>query len=871
MPRRIASRLRRGYRRARPRVVAICVIVAAVGVVLPFDLVLPLLDPGRTWAAEMVTGLAPSPAEKPPGRAPSAEDLHAILVRQNHAFRLARRLRDELPRESFEPAAVVSRAGRDPDSLLRWVRERTSWLPYQGALRGSSGVLQERRGSSLDRALLLADLLSAAGHEARIARAELAAAAAKRIAAELLALPDAPPPVTGGEYISKELEEAIQTRIAGKAEAGWNPSELVARHEELSEDIVGRGVVQARILSRLLGYGGQDEEDRPAGVGDDGERPEALAPDDVPPDAVAAARDHFWVQVRIGDAWRDLDPEDAVLAATGGTPAPAVVFPPDEVPEELVHRVTLRATIERWDGAGLEEAVPLEHTFRVRDHVGERISFSVQPLSAAREGKEDERAELLRIAETNDEWLPLLRAGRKSHRQASFYGDGTLNPNPSEIASHRKLTAASRRLGALGSDKKPGQLTALWLDYRVDRPGADPVSVRREIFDLLGPARRAKGEAPRPVDAARRRERGLALLGETEILLAGGRVSPAALRYWLLDGLIESRGALLRFLHASDAEDREEAERAVSEVRLRPVGLLHLAILRDQLSSVSEHTYLGEPNIFSTHLLGRDIAGEARLRMGVDIVRNPVSVRPGAPVDPRSVRLRQGVLDTVAEATLVPGRRGENAATLFAAAQARGESWEVLRGPDDLGRLEESVPADARARMAAALAAGKVLVAARGAPVATGTPAYAWWQVDPETGAALGISSNGWGGFVEDLLTRLKDFITAVATKEFGIWLMCEFLGMIIGGLVASIFLGADPHSAEMISFIVGALISGVCKKIASRLGAWLDSMRPPAREPLMLTDDATRYLTHDEQAQTLTELLSKVAREYPEAVGVPR
>lgn len=857
MPSRFTVALRRWWRRqGRSLVVAACVGTAAFGVVFPLDLVVPFLFPQVqvrvAYAAE-------------PGSVTTSEDeLHQLVVRQNRAFRLARRLRDALPRDSFDPTAVVAESGREPQALCEWVQKHTSWLPYRGALRGPVGVLQERRGNSLDRALLVAECIAEAGHEVRIARAELPAATAEQVAAALLEAPDAPPPRMGEAYIAPELAEAIRNEVSGKSEPGWSASALAVRHEGLSEDIVGRTIEQSRTLGSLLGI---DTEPGTADALDTGDA-------DVPPAAVEAARDHFWVQVPNGDNWLDLDPQGRVWQTIRGPPAPDTVFSPEEVPEELTHRVTIRATLERWDGEKLEEAVPLERTFRAVDHFGERISFSVQPLSAARAGKDDPGAELLEIADSNDEWLPLLRVGGKSHRNASFYNDGTLNPKPSEYAPHRKLSAATRQLGAPGSGNKTRELTALWLDYRIERPGREPLEVRREIVDILGVERRAKGQPPLPVDASRKRERGLALLGETEILLVSGRLSHAALRYWLIDDLIESRGALLQFLQASRSGDREDAENAVAELRLRPVALLHLAILRHQLSPVAEHTYLDEPNILSTHLLGREVEGEVLLRMGVDLVWNRTAVRPGTPLSERSVRLQQGVLDTVAEAALAAEGRGENASSLYAAAQARGESWEVLSTEEDLRLLDESVPGDARARIAEALSAGHVVVAARSLTEDDPGPGgYAWWQVDPVTGATLGVNSNGWGGFLEDLITRIKDFITAKATKEFGLWLVCEFLAMIIGGIVASLFLGADPHSAEMISFLVGALVSGACKKVALRLGSWIDSMKAAskAKEPLALPAPPTKYLTHDEQAKTLTELLSKVADEYPEVVKVSR
>src|SRR5579871_2716167 len=65
----------------------------------------------------------------------------------------------DAPRYSWDPEFVVSKLGRDPQILFRWVRRNTFWIPYHGSLRGPTGVLLDRHGNSLDRALLLATLL----------------------------------------------------------------------------------------------------------------------------------------------------------------------------------------------------------------------------------------------------------------------------------------------------------------------------------------------------------------------------------------------------------------------------------------------------------------------------------------------------------------------------------------------------------------------------------------------------------------------------------------------------------------------------------------------------------------------------------------
>jgi hypothetical protein len=79
----------------------------------------------------------------------------------------------DAPRDRWDPAYVVQRVGSDPDHLLSWVRAETGWVTYRGLLRGPVGVLLDRQGNALDRALLLAALLRQAGHTVRLARANL--------------------------------------------------------------------------------------------------------------------------------------------------------------------------------------------------------------------------------------------------------------------------------------------------------------------------------------------------------------------------------------------------------------------------------------------------------------------------------------------------------------------------------------------------------------------------------------------------------------------------------------------------------------------------------------------------------------------------
>jgi hypothetical protein len=76
-------------------------------------------------------------------------------------------------RDRRDPKYVVETVGRKPNDLSAWVRDSTTWIPYRGQLRGPTGVLMDRLGNSLARALVLAALLEASGQTVSLGHAEL--------------------------------------------------------------------------------------------------------------------------------------------------------------------------------------------------------------------------------------------------------------------------------------------------------------------------------------------------------------------------------------------------------------------------------------------------------------------------------------------------------------------------------------------------------------------------------------------------------------------------------------------------------------------------------------------------------------------------
>ncbi|MBM3285179.1 MAG: hypothetical protein FJY81_04840, partial [Candidatus Aminicenantes bacterium] len=127
-------------------------------------------------ASESVRPQEPQESEEEPaGQKGDAVVADAELAarRLENTFAALEDAIQRIPRETFDPEAIVQKAGSDAVKLFEWVRDETSIIPYRGSLRGPVGVLMDRRGNSLDRALLLCELLRLAGYEARLARRHL--------------------------------------------------------------------------------------------------------------------------------------------------------------------------------------------------------------------------------------------------------------------------------------------------------------------------------------------------------------------------------------------------------------------------------------------------------------------------------------------------------------------------------------------------------------------------------------------------------------------------------------------------------------------------------------------------------------------------
>jgi transglutaminase-like putative cysteine protease len=252
-----------------------------------------------TWGAEAIPGPT----------AIDTDQMEAIVADIERAAALAATELEGFSSDRLQRELVLEQTGSDPMAIRDWVSQHTTWVPYEGVLRGADGVLMDRTGNSLDRALLLAALLDDAGHATRLTHASLSPDAAASVVASSGAAVD-------GDAATPPLEAVPE--LAGYLEA-------IERNSEAVLGLVDSSVDSAAELDA----------------------------------ADAAAADHWWVQAEVDGTWQDLDPAGLIVEGV-----PEVVEASDETDAlaDLRHSVTIRLVAERTEPDEVTTFVPLEYT-----------------------------------------------------------------------------------------------------------------------------------------------------------------------------------------------------------------------------------------------------------------------------------------------------------------------------------------------------------------------------------------------------------------------------------------------------------------------------------------------------------------------------
>jgi hypothetical protein len=698
----------------------------------------------------------------------------AIPVTAHHAaldssFRALANGDSLLPRDRWDPEYVVAMVGREPERLYAWVAANTDWVPYTGALRGPIGVLMDRQGNSLDRALLLARLLKISGHSVRLARGELTPDEATA------ALPALVAHTAGSSPLPVELALADPAGI--EAVAVQYRLNTTSINQKLRAQQEGVSRMRAELDARV-----RDQSRRllPAiqPYDADAEWGDRLS------DAIAAVRDHWWVQVKEDTAWADLDPLAYLVDSTVTALVPATeTMPVEAVPNELRHRLAVRVVAEQWSAGTLSERAILEHVLQPAELYGQPIVLQSWPGSWPKEMNADPAAPFgLRSAALEQrQWGIVLAVNDKPATQVVLGDDGAVVEPPAGgglggLGSAIGGMAPGRKATERGSAQR--QLSAVWIEYELQSPGRPARTIRRAVFDVLGPAARAQpAPAKLELDERSRLSRSLALMIRTEILPITCRLAPDFVTHLTVQRLLANRQLLGMIARSDPSRGLPETDTLLAMAAPPVTPLYSLALARHEWSEEGDRTYVDRLGLLTRHRHPAVSGNGFGLRGAIDIAAGDLGVSL-AEADAYRIRLRQGVLDTNAEALWWTGTAVLNAGEAF----AKSGDWITIRPAERSLVASLDLPADARARISSELEAGATVMAPQ-APVEAGPEHFiGWWSIDPATGAVRGVGGHGWGQCAPEYGVTLEAVVIHAARSfafEYG---LCQGLAQSING-----------------------------------------------------------------------------------------
>ncbi len=669
-----------------------------------------------------------SSAERPAASAPVVDWARVAVTDLGRLTDLIGESILRLPWMDFDPAALVAAHGRDPRRLFAWVRDHTYWAPYQGLLRGPRGVMLDRLGSNLDRAVLLGDLVRRTGAPVRLVRARLSETDAEQLLAAVRPIPATRRAVAApaGSAEDAKAAEFIPGYAVARVAAG-----------EMADARWTQGLSLLNTHTQRLTASVEDftAPKRP--------EPRAIA--------LAAMADHWWVEYQNGDRWEALDVLRPAAPAGDATDPAAQRFdwpssaelPP--VPDDDSHSVRVRVIVEQSRSGALTEAIALTATIRPAEALEHPITLSHLPAAPLADAEGLDEETLRRIAPDTDTWIPVLSVGKRLTATAGFHTSGDILAEP---LSGRPKSATGSPVGGLegalggGDDDPEGTVTAEWLEFEVHAPGRPVRIVRREVFDLLGPARReARGRDVDPATAEVRRARAHALTTPIDIFIQSCELNDAFLAHLESATLLANRAAIHELARQTDAAQRRRLARALYQRLEVWSPLLDFAQARSMLNA-SDSWLIDQINVFTYR--ATPVPGAERAIELIDIAVNEVGV-PGQARDAFQTRMRQGIADTLAEMLVLGADPAEaaNTASLYGNGDEAGR-WTFIRAGDLVSASQLNWPGDVKVRLATQLKAGFHAVALTRAVTVQGRPRLAWWRIDPTSGNTVGVMDTGF-------------------------------------------------------------------------------------------------------------------------------
>lgn len=704
--------------------------------------------------------------------------------------------------------AIVNSIGSDnSEELFKWVRDNTFFIPYKGSLRGAEGVLIDRLGNSLDRALLLYNLLNLAGYDVQLINGTLSKEQAEKILQKISPIPKdlfsyevQPLSKSDKELIEKYSQEYNvnkETLLEAVKEKELNDKQ---RTRNISKR-VNRLVPQ--ILNLVEKFNKKDMTEEKNKI-------------------FKSIQDHWWVQFQKESEWIDLDPTlpDSFPGKT------LTKFDkttnPDDLDDSLYHKIKIKVIIEQWKNKSFNEHVVLSHTIQPSNHLGERIilyhNLADWPKDLNLFQVNEPLKTLKDLILQQKTWTPILQIDSDNIKNHSFKNSGDISEKSEKKKRARGVGGImggfQRTLTGTKSDEEEAKesfLTAEWLEYEIYSPGQPLRKIRREIFDLIGPSMRLKEEMAVPeIPKKLEMKRNLILLGKIEILPLFCQLSNEFIQNLADTEFLAYEDIILSVIHEETFREPENFINELNKVQKLPIPMYMLALNRYNLDN-----YIDTPNIFSYHsLLRENKEGYIDSYEAFDLVENKVAVGMDKIEDSFQIRLRQGIYDSIAESVFVTGKGEEDHLSKFyAETKKQGIEWLMLRNPEDISLQKSVLPEDVTARINMELSKGYIIIVPEKEVPIEGKQVIKWWRINPENGDTLIIGKLGWG----QALTTYVEQVEIIMQLHGYISLLSDILKCI--EITAIEILGTRPKEYTFFDCI--AVI--VCKQLYKEFEKYCD------------------------------------------------
>jgi hypothetical protein len=627
----------------------------------------------------------------------------------------------DMPRDTWDPDYIVTMVGRDPTALFRWVQQNTYWIPYRGALRGAAGVLMDRQGNSLDRALLLATLLEKLGITVRLAHGELSAEQADRLLPELVAYREIAFHVQGKPdldnlHLASEKYGLDNSSIQQSLSAAQQ--QIAELYSELRSHVKGQSERLLQVVKR------------PKQAAEWFQRSES---------ALNALRDHWWVQQQSGDEWIDLDLLQRPKAAGALVQAEDTTSIAD-LSSELRHEIILRVISEQASRGKLRQHKTFESVLRLTDLLGRPVVLQFWPEDwVSNSGQTRVRTAFRHAALEQQTWGAALEVGTKTIASGILSANGDDPKAAQDDGDLGGIAGAFSRTMGVSQEDPNRQLSAVWIEYEIRVPGEKTQVVRRNVFDLVGTAARASGTPSIALTDANRLTRSLALMMRTEILPISCRFSPEFLAHLAAQSLTGNHELINAAIRGELMPDTSASDALLDHMVPMVSTLYTLAEARFEWGSDPDSMFVDRPQLLSNHSYAATERDAIVPREATDIVANEFGVSLSV-ADGFLARLTQGVLDTNAEAMFPVRMDGFGNA---AEAYKKSGAWAYVADAGQTGNLQ--LPPDSLRGISDDVSSGFDVVAPRSSIPMAHENFSGWWRIDRNSGTTLGMGTNGWG------------------------------------------------------------------------------------------------------------------------------